>query len=264
MRQSSKFTEQSYTELLELASEKYCFVDAKDLWLEDRATVLWRHDVDYSPQRALSLAKIEYDRDLQCVYHFMLSSRYYNVFEPDIVNIIKQIHDMGHFLGIHVDLDVFGENSFVPPEEVLNRISFEKKTLEGLLGLSLSSMSFHNYTLNTQRFVSEEYVAGLPNLSAPKWFNGLKYMSDSNGLWRYGDPFDILAAPAFPQLMVLTHPIWWTNESLPPFARLERAVKGRAQANLDFYLRILSRDGRLSKLADQIGIPVDMRTPFKD
>lgn len=259
MMEPAPFTEQGYAWLLDMAAAKYRFVDAADIWNADSPAVVWRHDVDYSPHRALALARMEHERGLQAVYHVMLSSRYYNAFEPEIVAILREIAGMGHFLGAHVDLDVFGDDDdTVSSETVRARAAFERRTIETILERPLTSTSFHNYTLNTKRVAQEDTIEGLPNLSATRWFKELKYVSDSNGLWRYENAHDVLSADAYPRLMVLTHPVWWTPEDMSPFARVLRSVDGRARANRDIYLKVLGRDGRLTELGERIGAPADL------
>lgn len=52
------FTEEHYRELLRLARGRYRFAAFTDDATGERS-ILWRHDVDISPQRAQALARIE-------------------------------------------------------------------------------------------------------------------------------------------------------------------------------------------------------------
>ena len=54
----SDFTENAYQKHLELAKKNYRFIFYDQISDKDRLC-LWRHDIDYSPQRGLALAKIE-------------------------------------------------------------------------------------------------------------------------------------------------------------------------------------------------------------
>ena len=253
-----QFTEDEYAELLDLAATKYRFVDVSDVEAVQGPVIVWRHDVDYSPQRALALAEVERVRGLRCVYHFMLSSRYYNALEPEIAQIVKRIASLGHYLGIHVDMDIFGEHQELEAEDIVAHVAFEKGILENLAGRALTSMSFHNYTVNAARLVSMECVGDLPNLSARTVFERFRYVSDSNGMWRYDRLRTVLSEDAVPRLMVLTHPEWWTPDAMTPYQRLERCVSGRAAANLESYVKLLIRDGRLAPIAERAGLPADL------
>jgi hypothetical protein len=258
MSDSDLFTEDEYAELLALAASRYAFVDGIDMGAADRPSVVWRHDVDYSPHRALRLAEIEHDQGVRCVYHLMTSSRYYNAFEPEITRIIKRIAGLGHHIGVHFDMDVFGENADVSPEIVNRRIELEVRIVETLCGKAPTSFSFHNVTVNAERLLHSDTLGGLINLSTRRFFESVRYVSDSNGMWRYDRLRDVLEADPVPRLMVLTHPEWWTPQALTPYQRLERCVAGRADNGLGAYIRLLVRDGRLTPVAERAGLPPEL------
>jgi hypothetical protein len=258
--QAEDFTENNYARLIELAAQSYRFVDLPEA-LDDpdpSPAVVWRHDVDYSPHRALALAQVEQSRGLRCVYHFMVSSRYYNVLEPEVSTILRRIGDLGHHVGLHFDMDVFdvfgaGES---PSQEAIDRqMAFERDVLAMVLRRPLTSMSFHNVTLNAELLVESATIACLRNAQAAVKRGEFRYVSDSNGVWRYDRLDAVLAGPASRRLMVLTHPEWWTPEQATPFERLARCIAGRADANLAFYVKLLNRDGRLLAISESIGLP---------
>ena len=259
-RRADDFTERNYERLLDLAAESYRFVDIGEA-LDDSGpapAVVWRHDVDYSPHRSLSLARIEHAKGLRCVYHFMLSSRYYNVLEPEVAALLREIAELGHFLGVHVDMDVFGKEEFPSEADIEARVDFERGVLEHCLGRRLTSMSFHNVTVNAQRLTAKAKLAGLHTADLAVKEKKLRYVSDSNGLWRYDRLDCVLSEPPCRRLMVLTHPVWWTSEACSPYQCLERCVAGRAEANLAFYVDILTRDGRLLPIAEASGLPQEL------
>jgi len=256
------FTEAEYSDLLALAASRYDFVDLGDLSKTNCPSIVWRHDIDYSPHRALRMAEIEHEQGLQGVYHVMLASRYYNAFEPEIVRILQKIAALGHHIGLHFDLDTFGESGKYAEEEIERQIRLERDVLESLCRVTLTSMSFHNYTLNAERLLESEMVVGLPSASTPSFFKNILYVSDSNGMWRYQRLRDVLKADPVPRLMVLTHPEWWTPEPMTPYQRLERCISGRADNNLGAYIRVLVRDGRLTPIAERAGLPADQIQRF--
>jgi hypothetical protein len=55
------------------------------------------------------------------------------------------------------------------------------------------------------------------------------YCSDSNGHWRFKRLKDVLedTPENVPRLQVLTHPVWWTEESMSPKKRFAKCIKGR-------------------------------------
>ena len=126
-----RFTETSYERILDLASARYQFLDYGES--EPEPFLIWRHDIDYSPQRAMTMARLEAARGLRCVYHVLLSGRYYNVLEPEVGAILREIVTLGHSLGLHFDMDVFGTGS-ASHHQLVERISLEKTILETVLG----------------------------------------------------------------------------------------------------------------------------------
>ena len=246
------FTEEEYTRLLELASRKYTFAHYDEK--PPGPFVCWRHDVDYSPQRALSMARIEAERSLKCIYHVYLNGRYYSVFEPPVTAIFRKIAELGHVLGLHFDMEVLGAGENTETDWILDRIDFEKSVLEKLLHQPMRSISFHNYVLNQERLMRADSIHGMINVCSPPIWEGYKYVSDSNGIWRHERLCDVLSGEPYARLHVLTHPVWWTPASQTPMERLKRAVEGRAKAGIEFYLSLLRRDGRFEHIADQIGL----------
>ncbi len=247
------FTEANYGRLLELAASKYRFESYGAA--PEAPFVIWRHDVDYSPQRALAFAKIEAVLGLRCIYHVLVSSRYYNILEPDTGVVIRQIAGLGHEIGLHFDMDVGLEAEAVSREKILDRIGLEKRLIEAVAGVPVTTMSFHNYVLHESRLDRADEICGMLNSSTKAYQDGYKYVSDSNGIWRYDRLEDVLSEPPFPRLHVLTHPVWWTPEPMPPVMRLRRVVDGRASANFDFYAAVMERDGRFKALAERLGFP---------
>jgi len=69
--------------------------------------VLWRHDIDFSPQRALALAKTEASFGAVATYFVSPRLRFYNLFEPGIAAVIAQIVALGHTLGPHFDSEAY-------------------------------------------------------------------------------------------------------------------------------------------------------------
>ncbi|MFN3656970.1 MAG: hypothetical protein ACK4UO_06920 [Pseudolabrys sp.] len=251
----ASFTEAEYGRLLDLAAAKYRFCDY--VRQSDQPFVLWRHDVDYSPHRALALARLEAARGLRCIYHVLPGSRYYNPFEIEVVAVFRAIAALGHELGLHFDMDAFGEDGVVTEPDFDKRVSLERDVLEAVIGIELKSMSFHNFHINRERLVQRDTICNLVNASSVRFMQGFKYVSDSNGIWRYDRLRDVLEQPSFARLHVLTHPEWWTEQPMPPVERLNRVIKGRADASFDIYAHQLRRDGRLRAIGERIGFSAD-------
>lgn len=246
----SDFTQSKYTEILCKAAEKYHF-NGSDL-SGDVPVACWRHDIDYSPHRALAMARFEANLGLRCVYHILPSSRYYNILEPEITTILRAIVAFGHEIGLHFDADVLGEGDRL--EHLLKRIEIERGLLMSLLHCEVESFSFHNHTLHQSVILKRERIFGMRNLASPNFYSQAVYLSDSNGIWRGVGLDDLIEGPIVPKLHVLTHPLWWTPEPMSPYDKFLRVLQGRSLANQSLYLRTMQRDGRLQAIGKRIGV----------
>lgn len=221
------FTERGYVELLD-AMSGYRFEPFGTTATEPH--VLWRHDIDISPQRALRLARLEAERDLRATYFVHLHSPFYNALEAPVRDILRDIIDLGHDIGLHFEVAFYADLDEVG---LGVRLDQERAQLRWLVRAPVRAFAFHN---PTEGFDAPMY-AGLVNASR---LPGYEYVSDSNGFWRYGTPLDLEG----PRLQVLTHPEWWTPEPLSPRARVQRAIDGRAVATGRWYDDLLAAAGR--------------------
>ena len=98
MQPPYQYTEAEYEQLVLCALANWRPVFYPDALAEGK-TILWRHDVDYSPQRALALAGIEHRHGLRATYFFQFRSFFYNLLEPGMETILRQIRTYGHRIG---------------------------------------------------------------------------------------------------------------------------------------------------------------------
>ena len=75
-RNDSDFTIEEYCKILQITKKEYKFVLYSDIPWGSRF-ILWRHDCDYSLNRALSLAKIEFNLDIKVKYVVEMINEYY-------------------------------------------------------------------------------------------------------------------------------------------------------------------------------------------
>lgn len=226
----SDFTEKHYAELLALAKSKYRFISYDKMAPGDKF-ILWRHDCDFSLDRARRLAEIEKDAGIQATYFIHLHCEYYNPLERSQANSIEEILALGHNLGLHFDASYWGTSS---KADLDRQVSFEAEILNRFFGTKISAFSFHNPTEFTSGCEDETY-GGLINCYSRTFKNEVSYCSDSNGYWRFSRLWDVLEKAAHPRLQVLTHPAWWQDRPMPPRQRIFRGVFGRAAATMRFY-----------------------------
>ncbi len=239
----SDFTIDNYKRLIDIAKENFKFISFNDLISnKDKKFILWRHDIDASVHRAVKLAEIEAERKVKATYFVHLHSTMYNAFEPEIVDCIKKILNLGHNLGLHFDQEFYGE--------LINKhfeffLKFEASLLEMLFGVQISVFTFHNTTPFAVSCIKRKY-AGLINATSTYFREQVTYCSDSNGYWRFKRLEDVLLDPKIKRLQVLTHPEWWQDEVMSPRRRILRCVEGRATRIIEQYDRALNMFGRVN------------------
>lgn len=223
------FTEGSYRKLLSLAKKNWDFCQYDNIPWRTRF-ILWRHDVDFSLNRSLSLARIEHEEGVKATYFVNPHSEFYNVAEQAQYWIIQQILLLGHRLGLHFDAAFHNVRN---EAELDLLVEHEARGLEDLFGAKIAAFSFHN-PVEAHLVYDAEHCGGLVNCYSQRFKRDVAYCSDSNGLWRHRRLHDVLAAASDPCLQVLTHPGWWQEKPMPPRKRVFRCVYGRAKAVMHF------------------------------
>lgn len=234
-----RFNEREYIELLKRAKESYQFLTF-DRFQEAEEGVIWRHDVDISPHRALFMAKNEAKLSVVSTYFILLNSSFYNFLEDRVIEIFRAIVSLGHRVGLHFQAD---QNDINNKKEFISKLLWQKSIIERVLGVSVDSFSFHQPT----KYLTEMYRAcsysGLINAYADCFFRDIPYCSDSNGYWRYTDLRSFLDM-GHKKIHVLTHPCWWQKEEMYPRQRIERSCMGRLRHVMSKYDNGMERDGR--------------------
>ena len=235
---SLDFTEERYAEILDLASSKFSFHLISQIPETSIGTALWRHDVDFSPQRALAMAKMESERNIVATYYVQPSSRFYSIFEPEIIAILREISAMGHEIGLHFDPSIY------PKGDLVSRLRLETNLLSDLSCSEVATFSLHNPTTYDTSIFSDISVDGLINGTSPTLREHYTYCSDSNGIWRFTPLIDVLLEPSITSVYILTHPVWWTVDDMVPREKVKRSIVGRANTELKYYDELLLANDR--------------------
>jgi hypothetical protein len=249
------FVVTSYVSLLEIAKQRFLFVNYNQAFDTTSRFVVWRHDIDVSPHRALALARVEHERDLRSTYFVWLHSPMYHFFELEIVNILKSIVELGHDIGLHFDTGYYG---YLDKSALERVIGSECKLLEVVIGKKIDCLSYHDPGVgfpNYGQYSIDELSALYPhyfetslcdriNTYGQYFRENVHYCSDSNGYWRFRKLKDVLQDPAVKNLQVLTHPEWWQKSPMPPRQRILRSIEGRAKHNIQNYDKTLRDHGR--------------------
>ena len=166
--------------------------------------MLWRHDIDLSPHRALALARIEAGLGICATYLVRVRSPFYNVFERPITAILREIGDLGHEIGLHAE-PVSADRG-----DVYACLYVDRRVLEAAVERKVRVFSFHNPTVADLLQYDEAAIEDVVNAFSRRFSHEYTYVSDSGGSWR--QPIRELLDPVeHPRLHVATHPEWWTR-----------------------------------------------------
>src|SRR5205807_7382332 len=97
---------QLYIDFLNKATERgFSFVRFQD-FLPDAAMlppryIALRHDIDFAPSYSLEMAKLENAAGIRSTFFVLVDGQFYNPLQPDIISQIRQIHSLGHEIGLH-------------------------------------------------------------------------------------------------------------------------------------------------------------------
>ena len=233
----NEYTLKSYVQLLDLACSKYTFHPLSKI-PKGKGNILWRHDIDFCPKQAFALAEIEAELGVTATYYVQISSLFYSVFDTRISRIIRCISDLGHEIGLHFDPSAYMKGND------LERLNMERILLSDLTGVEINSFSLHNPSTYDSSKFTELTVQGMTNASSPLIRENFFYCSDSNGTWKYQSLKDVLHDHSIENLYVLTHPVWWTEQTASPRSKIINTIQYRSIDLENYYDKLLEEHRR--------------------
>lgn len=207
-----KFTYESYMDMINYLKHKgYKFVNY-DMWNKYKKTVILRHDVDYSLQKAAMFSNIEKSLGIQSTYFILLSTEFYNVHSKKSRKYIEDIIINGGKIGLHFDemqYDIKTE------KELKEYLQMEANILSDIVGVNIDAVSMHR---PSEKFLSGDMeFDNIINSYSKTYFKDMKYLSDSRRYWRE-DIDMIIKRDIYQKLHILVHPFWY-------FANSEKDLK---------------------------------------
>lgn len=206
-----KFTYDEYGRLLGYLVEKGYSIAGYDNYEMSDKSVILRHDIDISMDKAVQMARFEsLLGGIKSTYFILISSDFYNVFSKKTHESIYEIKRCGHTIGLHFDeKKYFGKEYVWSKEEVLEKILYEKQLAEKMIGDKINVVSMH--TPSEETLNGDLRIPQMINSYSQEFFREFKYVSDSYHRWRE-DIWRIVENDAPDKLHILTHPFWYNDE----------------------------------------------------
>ena len=161
-----------------------------------------RHDIDFDCAAAYQMSLIEDSLGVKATYFFMLCNDFYNLLSSENIDYIRRIQSNGHKISIHFDPTIY--RSFIEGFQLEANIFesvFDEKV--DIVSLHRPSEFFLNHNLS---------INGVEHTYQNRYFKEIKYISDSQGAFRFGHPHDSLDFRENNTIHLLVHPIWWTSK----------------------------------------------------
>ncbi len=206
-----QFTYKAYSNMIELLREKgYIFSNYHNC-VDVNKPVILRHDIDYSLEKALKLAKLEYELRVSSTYFVMLTTKFYNLMSRDNLKIVDKIKEYGHDIGLHFDEVNYPEYYYDTHGGVRDVIFQEARLFKQITGIDVKSVSMHR---PSQKTLNSDYdLSPMMNSYSKYFFDEFKYISDSRRRWRE-DIEGIINAGEYNKLHILTHAFWYNIEEI--------------------------------------------------
>ena len=186
-----------------------------------------RHDIEFSIDRALTLARIENELDVTSTYTVQLRNNTYNALSQKNIEAVQEIKKLGHQIGLHQNPPKMSDN------ELIKYIQKDIETLEHYYGFSVDRFAFHRCGSNPKLLENYVKVPDKINCYAKEFFHyfsgdkptelRVHYLADSNHKWKYGHPLHIDYTIYPFRMQLLTHPYSWSDgghSNMPNFNKL--------------------------------------------
>jgi hypothetical protein len=212
-----EFSYKYFEQLLDTAADHGYVITSFEAFDASRPrTIIMRHDVDYTLGGVYELAAIEFHRGCTASYLFRVHADEYNLFSCTATALVKELRRMGHEVGLHFEaMNVSRALDLDPPSLLLQ----EKQVIEAIIGSRVRTCSEHRelsgLVHRTPLFeqLYDPYLAGFDFYAMDRKFSkDMKYLSDSNAIWREGDPFQHFGKHA--RMQILIHADWWFERDL--------------------------------------------------
>ena len=193
-----------------------------DALLGEYNQLIIRHDIDFDCEVAYKMAKVEYGIGIKSSYFFMLSNPIYNVFSEKNKKYIKNIKTLGHNISIHFNCEV-------------GDLKEELDIFESFFNTEIDIISVHRPDLKFLNEISLWGTRTIEHTYLPKYFEDIKYFSDSRGEFKYGHPTESEEFKKGKSIQLLIHPEWWMSDKSKPIEIIQDIIDRNNKMNEKFF-----------------------------
>ena len=213
------FSFEDYRKIISIIQSTGLQANYKEALTRDKFIIM-RHDVEYSVDRAYALSRVERSMDFTSTYFFQWTNNSYNILSRRNMDMIKDMHERGHNIGLH-----FALNGATDMDFIRKQIVKEIRILSEMFGFEIDTFSIHRPSKDVLR--ENIKLPGIINAYQDDFFTfaenvsedtpiEVKYMSDANHIWRYGYPNEANIT-SYDKVQILTHPFAWTKKGYDNF-----------------------------------------------
>lgn len=220
---SCNFTLRHYEEICNLIAKsqyKICFFN--NCSSDFRNILILRHDVDQSLEQSVKIAKVESKYYISSTFFIWLRSPFYNVFEKKYSDIIYEIINLGHQIGLHFD-----ESAYKIENEIDLNSYIEKEIdiLKSFFKMNIHAVSMHRPSkwILDNDIQLKKYI----NVYNKRYFKEFKYFSDSRRQWKEGCICKKINTNKYNKLHILIHPFWWVDKDTGFNERMSDFIRGK-------------------------------------
>jgi hypothetical protein len=227
------FSLDAYGTLLEdLRSVGYAFetIGKSEAPCSAGETFYLRHDVDLHLCGIEQMAVLEAEHGV-CATYYVPLTLHFNVLYPENYQILHQIRDCGHEIGLHYDAATYPTDV----EAARRHLEWECGILEAASGGAVHTVCMHNpHTGQADPFrESREYA----NPDSSRFRRDCLYVSDSCRVWRDESLLRCFGGNPPHKVLLNTHPeLWLRGEISRPLEYVDRVLRtAGVQQNVEYF-----------------------------
>lgn len=222
--------------------------------------VIMRHDVEFSVEDAYHLAEVEQKEEFYSTFLFQLTNNTYNLLSDKNINLVNQIHDMGHCIGFHYHMNNQHRKSLTSQdiEQIKQDIISQINLLNLVFNFKVDIFSIHrptpdilranikfNHLINTYQ---DEYFTFVEDIE--KEIPKIRYISDARHRWNYGLYPDNKTIREKDKVQILLHPYSWSKQGYDNLNNFRRLVREKKEE----YLNSIEQEcSHFTEIKDQLG-----------